>query len=219
MGKSAAIPNSPAEEGNMQMRTSSYLGRSRMGGHFDRHSLAFVTALVSVMALVFATALVYGDASHFGWPTNECNYRGAPDDSGARHGTGPGCGVYKSHNEDQNGVLRGTGRIDELLGGHGDDLIYGRGAGDVIWGDFWPSGQSARQLDRLYGGDGNDFIYVSHGTNRVFGGAGNDTIRAHYGRGGTIDCGPGKDKLHISHRSKQRYHSVKNCERIDNKPE
>jgi hypothetical protein len=89
----------------------------------------------------------------------------------------------------------------------------------VIWGDFWPSGQPARQLDHLYGGAGNDFIYVSHGTNRVFGGAGNDTIRAHYGRGGTIDCGSGNDRLHLSHRSERRYHSVKNCERIDNKPE
>lgn len=180
----------------------------------------FLPAAIALLVFVLAMGgMVYGKASHKGWPTNKCNYRGAPDRDGARHGRGPGCGVYKSHDEDQNGVLRGTNRIDELLGGHGDDLIYGRGSGDVIWGDFWPSGQGSRQLDRLYGGAGNDFIYVSHGTNRVFGGAGNDTIRAHYGVGGTIDCGSGNDRLHISHRSKGRYHSVKNCERIDNKPE
>ena len=180
------------------------------------HFAGAIAALLLVLALA---ATVYGDASHEGWPTNGCSYRTAPDRTGARHGRGPGCGVYRSHNEDQNGVLEGTGEIDELLGGHGDDLIYGRGAGDVIWGDFRPSDQPTGQLDKLYGGDGNDFIYVSHGTNRVFGGDGNDTIRAHYGRGGTIDCGSGTDRLHLSHRSERRYDSVKNCERIDNKPE
>ena len=171
------------------------------------------------MGLALAVT-VYGKASHFGWPTNKCSYRGAPDSSGARHGTGhPSCGVYRSHNDDQNGVLRGTAGIDELLGGHGNDIIYGRNGADVIWGDFWPSGQPSHQLDRLYGGAGNDFMYVSHGTNRLFAGAGNDTIRAHFGAGGTIDCGSGNDSLHISNRSKHRYHSVKNCEHIDNKPE
>jgi Ca2+-binding RTX toxin-like protein len=179
-----------------------------------------IAAAIATLLMVLASAVtVYGKASHEDWPTNKCNYRTAPDGTGARPGKGhPDCGIYRSHNDDQNGVLPGTGKIDELLGGHGNDLIYGRGHDDVIWGDFWPSGQPASQLDKLYGGDGDDFIYVSHGTNRVFGGAGNDTIRAHFGRGGTIDCGPGNDRLHLSHRSERRY-SVKNCERIDNKPE
>lgn len=181
--------------------------------------MRYLTGVLTCLLLLFTAAVtVYGDADHRHWPTNKCNYRTAPDHTGARHGTGPGCGVYRSHNEDQNGVLLGTDNTDELLGGHGDDLIYGSDAGDVIWGDFWPSDQPADQLDRLYGGAGNDFIYVSHGTNRVFGGEGNDTIRAHFGRGGTIDCGSGNDSLHLSKRSKQRY-SVQNCEQIDFKPE
>jgi Ca2+-binding RTX toxin-like protein len=179
----------------------------------------FVGAIAVLLLVLTSAVTVYGDASHEGWPTNDCRYRTAPDRTGARHGTGSGCGVYRSHDEDQNGVLPGTADTDELLGGHGNDLIYGRGAGDVIWGDFRPSDQPAGQIDELYGGDGNDFIYVSHGTNRVFGGAGNDTIRAHYGRGGTIDCGAGNDRLHLSHRSERRYHPVTNCERVDNKPE
>jgi RTX calcium-binding nonapeptide repeat (4 copies) len=185
-----------------------------------RQYISFTVALMLVSVLFLPSAAsVYGKADHDGWPTLKCNYRVAPDRDGRRHGEGPGCGIYWSHNEDQNGVLTGTNRIDELLGGHGDDLIYGRGAGDVIWGDFWPSGQPGGQLDRLNGGDGNDFIYVSHGTNRIEGGSGNDTIRAHFGRGGTIDCGSGNDKLHLSKRSKRRYHSIQNCERIDFKPE
>jgi Ca2+-binding RTX toxin-like protein len=114
-------------------------------------------------------------------------------------------------------VLAGTDNIDELLGGHGDDLIYGHNAGDVIWGDFWPSDQPAGQFDRLYGGVGKDFIYASHGTNRIFGGEGDDSIHAHWGRG-SIDCGSGNDSLHLSHRSKPHF-SVTSCERIDFKPE
>jgi hypothetical protein len=170
------------------------------------------TAIGLLLILILSPAVsVYGKASHDGWPVNKCISRW---DEGI-----PGCGVYRSHNEDQNGVLRGTGRSDELLGGHGDDLIYGRDAGDVIWGDFWPCCQPSGQLDRMYGGDGDDFIYVSHGTNRIDGGSGDDTIRAHFGRGGSIDCGPGNDSLHLSPRSKQRYDSIRNCERIDFKPE
>jgi Ca2+-binding RTX toxin-like protein len=141
---------------------------------------------------------VYGDASHDGWPETV---------------------NYKSHPDDQNGVIRGTGKSDELLGGHGNDLIYGRGAADVIWGDFKPCCQPSSQRDRLYGGAGNDFIYASHGHNNIYSGKGNDTIHAHYGTGGSIDCGSGNDLLFLSHRSKKRYFSVHNCERTTFKHE
>ena len=96
-----------------------------------RHGAVIAAAIGLLLVLILTPAVsVYGKASHDGWPVNKCISRW---DEGI-----PGCGVYRSHNEDQNGVLRGTGRSDELLGGHGDDLIYGRDAGDVIWGDFWP---------------------------------------------------------------------------------
>jgi Ca2+-binding RTX toxin-like protein len=143
-----------------------------------------------VSALVSAP-LVYGDASHEGWPDTV---------------------VYKSHPNDQSGVIRGTSRSDELLGGHGNDSIWGRADGDVIWGDFKPCCQPESQYDSLNGGAGRDFIYASHGTNTITGGPGNDTIHAHFGRGGSIDCGPGKDLLFLSHRSKPHYR-IRNCER------
>jgi Ca2+-binding RTX toxin-like protein len=104
---------------------------------------------------------------------------------------------------------------NELLGGHGSDTIYAGPWGDVLWGDFKPSGQPAGQSDQLYGGPGRDFIYASHGTNTISAGAGNDWIKAHFGRG-SIDCGPGNDLLYISRRA-QRGYRVRGCERISHK--
>jgi hypothetical protein len=106
---------------------------------------------------------------------------------------------------------------DELLGGHGSNLISGRGGDDVLWGDFNPSGQPASQVDRIRGGDGNDFIYGSHGRNVVLGGLGNDKIRVHYGRG-FVDCGPGFDVYHVARSRRDDYRFV-NCEKVDYRPE
>jgi Ca2+-binding RTX toxin-like protein len=101
---------------------------------------------------------------------------------------------------------------NELLGGHGSDTIHAGPWGDVLWGDYKPSGQPVTQSDQLYGGPGPDFIYASHGYNAIDAGAGNDWIKAHFGRG-TIDCGPGNDVLYISRRA-QKVYTVRNCERI-----
>jgi Ca2+-binding RTX toxin-like protein len=104
---------------------------------------------------------------------------------------------------------------NELLGGHGSDTIYAGPWGDVLWGDYRPSGQNSTQVDRMFGGPGNDFIYSSHGVNAIAAGGGNDWIKAHFGRG-TIDCGGGRDKLFISRRA-QRHFTIRGCERISHK--
>lgn len=171
-------------------------------------------AMALPLLILASAALVYADASHEGWPTEDCDYRTAPDSVGARAGEGPNCGVYISHEYDQNGVLRGTGRVDELLGGHGNDLIYGRGGPDVIWGDSKPCCQPLKQHDRLRGGAGNDYIYASHGKNDIKGGPGNDKIHAHFGHvGSSVDCGSGNDKVWLSKQRKSHY-TVRNCEVI-----
>jgi Ca2+-binding RTX toxin-like protein len=115
-------------------------------------------------------------------------------------------------------VLEGSHRIaggplsDELLGRHGNDVITGGHAADVIWGDWDPVGNTRRQRDVLRGEGGNDFLYSSHGHNRIGGGRGNDLVWAYYGRG-RIDCGSGHDTLRI--RLHHRYR-VRNCERVRN---
>jgi Ca2+-binding RTX toxin-like protein len=159
-------------------------------------------------------AAISRDARHDLWPTTKCNYRGAADRTGARRGSGPGCGVYRSHPDDQNGVLQGTSRIDELLGGHGNDLIYGSNGPDVIWGDFKPCCQPNKQKDRLRGGAGNDHIYASHGTNNIKAGPGNDRVHAHFGHSGSsVDCGSGNDIIFLSKQRKSHF-NVRNCEHI-----
>ena len=104
---------------------------------------------------------------------------------------------------------------NELLGGHGNDTLYAGPWGDVLWGDYKPSGQPSIQVDQIVGGAGRDFIYASHGMNVVSAGGGADWVKAHFGRG-AIDCGPGNDILFISRRAQRRF-TIRSCERISHK--
>lgn len=71
-----------------------------------------------------------------------------------------------------------------LIGGAGDDSLYGGSANDTLEGD--------EGSDFLAGGDGNDTLIGASGRDRLFGGPGNDSIE---GRGGadTINAGAGND--------------------------
>ena len=141
------------------------------------------------------TGVAAGQTSHEGWPKID--------------------GVLKINKDDGNDTFRGTGKSDELLGGHDSDTLYGHDRADVLWGDYKPSGQGTAQHDHLYGGSGDDWIYASHGRNTIAAGAGNDTVRTHFGRG-SVDCGSGRDTLFISHRARPKYR-VRHCERISYK--
>jgi hypothetical protein len=104
---------------------------------------------------------------------------------------------------------------NELLGGHGSDAIYAGPSGDVLWGDYKPSGQPTSQVDVIVGGAGRDFIYASHGKNTIQAGAGDDWLKAHFGRG-SIDCGPGRDVLYVSRKAQKQYR-ITGCETISHK--
>jgi hypothetical protein len=112
-------------------------------------------------------------------------------------------------------VVTGSPGHNELLGGHGNDTIYGGPWGDVLWADYKPSHQPTNQVDTVVGGPARDFIYTSHGTNTIAAGAGDDWIKAHFGKG-TIDCGPGRDLLFIS-RKAQRHFRITGCEQISHR--
>jgi hypothetical protein len=101
---------------------------------------------------------------------------------------------------------------NELLGGHGSDTITAGPRGDVIWGDYKPSGQPETQRDSLTGGPGRDFIYASHGTNVISTGTGRDVVHAHFGHG-SITCGSKLALVYLSHRSIRGYH-LHGCRRI-----
>jgi hypothetical protein len=150
------------------------------------------TILALTVALA-APATCAAKTSHEGWPEID--------------------GVLRMHKHDESGVLRGRKhRHNELLGGHGDDTIYAGDAGDVLWGDYKPSGQPTTQVDRIYGGAGKDFIYASHGRNVIFTGGGPDVVHAHFGRG-EIHCASRAVIVYLSHRSRPRYRLF-GCRRI-----
>ena len=106
-------------------------------------------------------------------------------------------------------------RHNELLGGHGNDTIHAGPWGDVIWGDYKPSGQPTTQIDRLYGGPGKDFIYASHGWNTITTGGGADRIHAHFGHG-SIRCDAPADGLTSAAAAAARY-KLRGCRRISYK--
>jgi Ca2+-binding RTX toxin-like protein len=112
-------------------------------------------------------------------------------------------------------AFRGTWLNDKLLGGHGNDVLYGYEGADVIWTDYKPTGNTPAQVDTVFAGPGNDWIYASHGRNTIDAGPGNDRVRVWFGYG-TVDCGPGRDVLYVSHRSDPNVKRI-NCEKISHK--
>ena len=153
--------------------------------------------LVTAAVLVAGAEVAAASTSHHGWPVIN--------------------GDLKMHKADQSGVLRATklDKHNELLGGHGSDTIYAGKIGDVLWGDYKPSGQPTTQVDRIYGGAGKDFIYASHGENIIYAGGGADQIHAHFGHG-EIYCGSGNVTVFLSHRSRRVY-KLHGCRRISYK--
>jgi len=200
-----------------------------------RRLIAVVLPVALAAVAVAAAAPAVANTSHAGWPRITGVLLMNKDDSGrpldARPGMDPFGGQdarYSCDSVHQRGdcqrvfVASAAGPVmparavhNELLGGHGGDTIHAGPYGDVIWGDYKPSGQPTSQHDRLYGGAGNDFIYASHGYNLIDAGAGDDWIKAHYGHG-IIDCGPGDDTLYVSRRA-QRHYVIRNCETVSHK--
>jgi Ca2+-binding RTX toxin-like protein len=193
--------------------------------------------LISLLLLAALTpaSSALANTSHDGWPRIDGVLFMNKDDSDrpldARPGHDPFAGQDDRYSCDsvhlrgacqQQFVPAGEGfvmpsepRHNELLGGHGNDTIYAGPMGDVLWGDYKPSGQPSSQRDLLVGGAGRDLIYASHGTNTIQAGAGDDWLKAHFGRG-TIDCGPGRDVLYVS-RKAQRQYRIRGCETISHK--
>ena len=153
---------------------------------------AFLSAGLLLPTLV-AVAPAQKKASHKEWPKID--------------------GKLIINRNDQETPLQGlVSKHNELLGGHGNDTITAGDVGDVMWGDYKPSGQPTTQQDVIKGGPGKDHIYASHGTNTITSGGGADWIHAHFGRG-TITCANKKPLIFLSHRSQKKY-KLHGCTRI-----
>lgn len=112
-----------------------------------------------------------------------------------------------------NDIIYGGGRADMLLGGEGDDAIYGDDnglAGEFHGDDYIEGGTGADRIDAggghdgVFGGDGNDQIHGDtsdepldaqwHGNDVISAGAGNDTVLAD-GGDDEVHGGEGDDWL------------------------
>ncbi len=76
------------------------------------------------------------EANHEGWPRDEC----LKMDKGPAGDSHTLIGLEHIHNW--------------LLGGYGNDTLFAGDAGDVMWGDYHPEGQSEAQRDYIHGGAG-----------------------------------------------------------------
>lgn len=183
--------------------------------------------LLFLLCLLGAPAVVAANTSHAGWPAITgvllMNKRDQSRPLDARPGHDPfdnsdpsySCdGVHGSRRCVQFARLARLGH-NELLGGHGDNTIYAGPSGDVIWGDYKPSGDPTTQVNHLYGGPGDDFIYAAHGTNYIWTGGGTDVVHAHFG-GGEIHCDSPTVTVYLSHMSRPHY-KLFGCEHISYK--
>jgi hypothetical protein len=135
--------------------------------------------------------------SEAGWPPKEC-LKMDKGPAGQRHTI---VGMRHVHNW--------------LLGGYGSDTIVGGERGDVIWGDYHPSGAPAHQTAIIHAGNGRNVIYANDTLNYVWTGTNPKTIvHAHAsGISGVIHCGSSSQVIFLSSVS-QRHFKLDGCGRV-----
>jgi hypothetical protein len=153
--------------------------------------VAATTMLAALVLAVSATAMT----SHAGWPA----------DQHLVMDKGPG-GLHNT--------LVGRPSVHNyLLGGYGDDTIYGGRAGDVIWGDYHESGWPSRQTAVIHAGNGKNYIYANDTVNYVWTGTNPDTVVHAHENGGVIHCENPHIVVFTSHRALGHW-QLDGCRRI-----
>src|SRR4051794_13881184 len=134
--------------------------------------LLLITLAASLLPAGAATGVATPNTSHDGWPpitggllmnkTDSARPLDAPPRRAPFAGPAPAysCDAVHKRGSCQRRFVRSGGAVvmtsraghNELLGGHGGDTIYAGPWGDVLWGDYKPSGQNATQRDSLVGG-------------------------------------------------------------------
>jgi hypothetical protein len=144
-------------------------------------------------ALVFA-ASASAMTSHAGWPSDDHL-------------------VMDKGPAGQANVLTGLpGQHNYLLGGYGNDTIYGGDSGDVIWGDYHPSGES-QQTAIIHAGNGKNFIYANDTVNYVWTGTNPATVVHAHEDSGVIHCENPQIVVYTSHHALPHY-KLDGCKHI-----
>lgn len=158
--------------------------------------------VVSLAALALGALIVLAPAlpapamtSHAGWPADQ-------------HLTMDKGPAGESH------VLTGRPHMHNyLLGGYGNDTIYGGQAGDVIWGDYHESGWPRRQTAVIHAGDGPNYIYANDTYNYVWTGTNPRTVVHAHENAGIIHCQNPRIVVYTSHHALPHY-KLEGCRRI-----
>ena len=151
--------------------------------------------LLALLAFLVLAAPAAAMTSHAGWPEDQhlVMDRGP---AGLQH------------------VLTGReGVHNYLLGGYGDDTIYGANAGDVIWGDYHPSGWPASQTAVIHAGNGQNFIYANDTHNYVWTGTNPRTVVHAHEDAGIIHCEDSSIVVFTSHHALPHY-KLEGCRHI-----
>jgi hypothetical protein len=104
------------------------------------------------------------------------------------------------------------GEHNYLLGGYGNDTIIGGQAGDVIWGDYRPSGEP-RQTAIIHAGNGPNFIYANDTRNYVWTGTNPNTVVHAHEDGGIIHCENSHITVFTSHHALPHW-KLEGCKRV-----
>lgn len=107
-----------------------------------------------------------------------------------------GIGQDNIYGDESTDLLAGGGGSDDLRGQGGNDVLDGGASFDFLYGGLGN--------DKLYGGDSFDYLYGEQNDDTVYGGAGNDQIYGDIGNdylkgesdGDTLDGGAGNDIIH-----------------------
>jgi hypothetical protein len=160
-----------------------------------RASAAVVLALLALGAVLAVALPAAAMTSHAGWPA----------DQHLVMDRGPA--------GRQNVLVGKRGVHNYLLGGYGNDTIYGSWGGDVIWGDYHPSGWPSFQTAIIHAGNGRNVIYANDTVNYVWTGSNPATVvHAHEGSG-VIHCESPQIIVFTSHHALPHY-KLDGCRRI-----
>ncbi len=159
------------------------------------HPIGRALGAVVLVAILAAAVPAAAMTSHAGWP---------PDQHLAMdHGPAG-----------RNNVLIGVANVHNyLLGGYGNDTIYGGSAGDVIWGDYHPSGWPSHQTAVIHAGNGRNVIYANDTVNYVWTGSNPATVVHAHENSGVIHCGSPRIVLYTSRHALPHY-KLDGCRRI-----